>query len=123
MTTISPTEYRTNARSMLKQIGMLIATAVLGGFISGWGIVTGMRIEMAEFKKDVEYMRKDMIRGESSNTILVNHQSRIVALEIISNNNNQSIIRLKEATKEIYTKQDARQDKLDLIDLIKSLRP
>jgi hypothetical protein len=117
------TEYRTNTRSMLKQIGMLIATALLGGLVSGFGIVSGMRIEMAEFKKDIEFIRADIRRGESSNTTLVNHQSRIVALEIISRNNNQSIIQLKEETKDIYTKRDARQDKLDLIDLIKSLRP
>jgi hypothetical protein len=123
MTTINPTEYRTNARSMFKQIGMLIATALLGGLISGWGIVTGMRIELAEFSKDIVFIREDLKRVESSRSLLISHQAKIVALEIISSNNRDSIISLKQATKEMYTKLDAREDKQDLIDLIKSLRP
>jgi hypothetical protein len=123
MTTVTPTEYRTNARSMFKQIGMLIATALLGGLVSGWGIVTGMRIELAEFSKDIVFIREDLKRVESSRSLLINHQAKIVALEIISSNNRDSIISLKQATKEMYTKLDAREDKQDLIDLIKSLRP
>jgi hypothetical protein len=123
MTTVTPTEYRTNARSMFKQIGMLIATALLGGLISGWGIVTGMRIELAEFSKDIVFIREDLKRVESSRSLLISHQAKIVALEIISSNNRDSILSLKQATKEMYTKLDAREDKQDLIELIKSLRP
>lgn len=116
------TEYRTNARSMFKQIGMLIATALLGGLVSGWGIVTGMRIELAEFSKDIGFIREDMERVERSRSLLISHQEKIVALEIISNNNRESIIDLKQATKEMYTKLDAREDKQDLIDLIKTIK-
>ena len=116
------TEYRTNTRSMFKQIGMMIATALLGGLVSGWGIVTGMRIELAEFSKDISFIRQDMKRGEDSRSLLINHQARLVALEIISSNNREAIIQLKQATKEIYTKQDARADKQDLIDLIKTIK-
>jgi len=69
------TEYRTNTRSMFKQIGMMIATALLGGLVSGWGIVTGMRIELAEFSKDISFIRQDMKRGEDSRSLLINHQA------------------------------------------------
>ena len=116
------TEYRTNARSMFKQIGMLIATALLGGLVSGWGIVTGMRIELAEFSKDIGFIREDMERLESGRSLLVSHQAKIIALEIISNNNRESIIQLKQAARGMYTKLDAREDKQDLIDLIKTIK-
>tara|TARA_R110000850_G_scaffold85804_1_gene184910 strand:+ start:450 stop:776 length:327 start_codon:yes stop_codon:yes gene_type:complete len=107
---------------MFKQIGMLIATALLGGLVSGWGIVTGMRIELAEFSKDIAFIREDLKRVENSRALLISHQAKIIALEIISSNNRDSIILLKQATKEIYTKLDAREDKQDLIDLIKTIK-
>jgi len=107
---------------MFKQIGIMMVTALLGGLISGWGIVTGMRIELAEFSKDIGFIRQDMKRVENSRALLINHQAKIIALEIISSNNRDSIIELKQATKEMYTKLDAREDKQDLIDLIKTIK-